>query len=272
MSSSQADVQLRRPLRAHQPVHRDRGPAERLRARTAIDRAARRAARAAVPRRPGSRRGDRALGQRLHAARSASPGIRTGDGIWSVRASYGLFYDQFQNGAGTASQVAISATPVGAVQPVQRRRPELPEPVPGPPDPGRRTPSSGRRRSSRSTRTRSRRPCRTGTSAFSARSSVATSSKRATSERRARHLPRNVEANPAVCGPGATAQNADRRRIYANCPADGAPATSRRSRCCATSRRRPTTPASSACRADSARASASTCPTGCRRRRTTCRR
>jgi hypothetical protein len=35
------------------------------------------------------------------------------------------------------------------------------------------------------------------------------------------HLPRNVEANPAVFGPGATAQNADRRRVYANCPADG---------------------------------------------------
>ena len=34
-------------------------------------------------------------------------------------------------------------------------------------------------------------------------------------------LPRNVEANPAVYGPGATAQNADRRRVYANCPADG---------------------------------------------------
>jgi hypothetical protein len=35
------------------------------------------------------------------------------------------------------------------------------------------------------------------------------------------HLPRNVEANPAVFGPGATAQNADSRRIYANCPANG---------------------------------------------------
>ena len=49
----------------------------------------------------------------------------------------------------------------------------------------------------------------------------ATSSRCATSARRGRDLPRNVEANPAVYGPGATAQNADRRRIYANCPADG---------------------------------------------------
>ena len=61
-------------------------------------------------------------------------------------------------------------------------------------------------------------------------------------------LPRNVEANPAVYGPGATAQNADRRRIYANCPADGGTATSRRSRCCATSPARRTTPARPASR------------------------
>jgi hypothetical protein len=33
-------------------------------------------------------------------------------------------------------------------------------------------------------------------------------------------LPRFVEANPAVYGPGATAANAGRRRIYSKCPAD----------------------------------------------------
>jgi hypothetical protein len=39
------------------------------------------------------------------------------------------------------------------------------------------------------------------------------------------HLPRNIEANPAVYGPGATAQNADRRRVYAGCLAGGGPCT-----------------------------------------------
>jgi hypothetical protein len=37
------------------------------------------------------------------------------------------------------------------------------------------------------------------------------------------HLPRNVEANPAIFGPGATASNAERRRIYGNCPSDSGP-------------------------------------------------
>jgi hypothetical protein len=35
------------------------------------------------------------------------------------------------------------------------------------------------------------------------------------------HLPRMIEANPAVYGPGATPENADQRRLYAGCPASG---------------------------------------------------
>jgi hypothetical protein len=36
-------------------------------------------------------------------------------------------------------------------------------------------------------------------------------------------LPRNIEANPAIYGPGATAQNADQRRLYAGCVTPGLP-------------------------------------------------
>ncbi len=35
------------------------------------------------------------------------------------------------------------------------------------------------------------------------------------------HLPRFIEANPAIYGPGATTSNADQRRQYANCDASG---------------------------------------------------
>jgi hypothetical protein len=35
----------------------------------------------------------------------------TGQGKWAIRAGYGVFYDQFQNGPGVASQVPISSLP-----------------------------------------------------------------------------------------------------------------------------------------------------------------
>jgi hypothetical protein len=144
----------------------------------------------------------------------------TGSGRWSVRAAYGLFYDQFQNGAGTSSQVAISATPwaqfvqfSGAG--VVFQNPFLGRSIPAANtfvkpstvfalDPEAKPPSVQNWNVSvqRSIRDRY---------VVEVRYVGA----------KGRHLPRNVEANPAVFGPGATAQNADRRRIYANCPADG---------------------------------------------------
>jgi hypothetical protein len=146
----------------------------------------------------------------------------SGDGVWSLRASYGLFYDQFQNGAGTSSQVAISATPwAQAVQiggaGLNFQNPFLGRPMPAPDtfvrpatvfalDPEAKPPSV---------------------------QNWNVSVQRLLFERylvevryvgaEGTDLPRNVEANPAVYGPGATAQNADRRRIYADCPADGSP-------------------------------------------------
>ncbi len=144
----------------------------------------------------------------------------TGRGLWSVRASYGLFYDQFQNGSGTSSQVAISATPWAQFNQfsgagLNFQNPYLGRPLPAPNtfvrpstvfalDPEARPPSVqnwnvGVQRS------------------LFEKYLVEVRYVGAAG----RDLPRNVEANPAVYGPGATAQNADRRRLYANCPADG---------------------------------------------------
>ena len=81
-----------------------------------------------------------------------------------MRSSYGLFYDQFQNGSGTASQVRGQRHPVGAVQPVQRRRPELPESLPRAAVPRARDVRAAVDGVRASTPTRSRRTRRTGTS------------------------------------------------------------------------------------------------------------
>jgi len=144
----------------------------------------------------------------------------TGTGAWAVRGSYGLFYDQFQNGAGTASQVAISATP--AAQFVQFSGPGLnfQNPFLGRPYP---QPDSFVRPSTQFVMDVDAKPPSVQNWNVGVQRSLFD---KYVIEARyvgaaAKHLPRNVEANPAVYGPGATAQNADRRRIYANCPADG---------------------------------------------------
>ena len=144
----------------------------------------------------------------------------TGAGLWSVRLAYGLFYDQFQNGAGTTSQVAISSTPWAQFVQFSGAGLNFQNPYLGRPpteadtfvkpttvfalDPDAEPPSVQNWNLSvqRSFRDRY---------VVEARYVGA----------RGTNLPRNVEANPAVYGPGATAQNADRRRIYGNCPADG---------------------------------------------------
>jgi Carboxypeptidase regulatory-like domain/TonB dependent receptor len=144
----------------------------------------------------------------------------TGSGVWSVRGAYGLFYDQFQNGAGTSSQVAISATPwaqfvqfSGAGLNFQNPylgRPPVPADTFVRPstvfalDPDAKPPSVQNWNVSVQR-------------SFLSRYVVEARYVGA----RGRDLPRNVEANPALFGPGATAQNADRRRIHAGCPADG---------------------------------------------------
>ena len=172
--------------------------------------------------------GDPGVGQGIaHSANAFMPRVGvawdpTGRGTWSIRSSYGVFYDQFQNGAGTASQIAISAIPWAQFvqysgQGLNFQNPHLGRPIPSeasfvPPstvfalDVDAKPPymqhwNVGIQRS-----------------LFDAYLVEVRYVGAA-----GRRLPRNVEANPAVYGPGATAQNADRRRIHANCPADGGP-------------------------------------------------
>jgi hypothetical protein len=144
----------------------------------------------------------------------------TGEAVWAVRGSYGLFYDQFQNGAGTASQVPVSSIPwaqfnqySGAGLNFQNPYTDrvLPEP------------DSFVRPSTVFTIDADAKPPYMQDWNVGVQRSlfdkyllevryVGTKGER---------LPRNVEANPAVYRPGATAQNADQRRVYANCPAGG---------------------------------------------------
>ena len=147
----------------------------------------------------------------------------TGNGKWAIRTSYGIFYDQFQNGPGTASQVPISSLPWAQFN--QYSGPALrsfANPYQGHTYPAANTFVS---------------PSTVFAMDPTARAPYAQnwnfSIQHSLGERylleiryvgsKGTHLPRNIEANPAVYGPGATAQNADQRRIYAGCPANGGP-------------------------------------------------
>jgi carboxypeptidase family protein len=145
-----------------------------------------------------------------------------GNGKWAVRSSFGVFYDQFQNGPGVASQVPVSSLPwaqfnqysgagLNFVDPYAGHNFPAPDTFVHPStvfgiDPTARAPY-------------------VETWNFGIQHSfggqylleVRYVGSKGT------HLPRNVEANPAVYGPGATAQNADQRRVYAGCPAAGGP-------------------------------------------------
>jgi hypothetical protein len=146
----------------------------------------------------------------------------TGSGVWSVRSSYGLFYDQFQNGAGTASQVAISAIPWAQFNQFSGAGLNFQNPYQGRAYP---QPNTFVRPSTVFAIDVDAKPPYTQHWNTGVQRAIAD---RYVVELRyvgalGRRLPRNVEANPAIFGPGATAQNADRRRQYANCPADGSP-------------------------------------------------
>ena len=144
----------------------------------------------------------------------------TGEGLWSVRAAYGVFYDQFQNGAGTTSQIAISSTPWAQFVQFSGAGLNFQNPYLGRSVPAAET-------FVRPSTLFALDPDAEPPSVHNWNASIQRSFfQRYVVEVRyvgakGRHLPRNVEANPAIFQPGATAQNADRRRLYADCPPDG---------------------------------------------------
>lgn len=144
----------------------------------------------------------------------------TGQGRWSIRSSYGLFYDQFQNGSGTASQGPVSSLPWAQFNQYSGAGLNFANPYAGRVYP---QPDTFVRPSTVFAIDATARPPYAQNWNFSIQRSLWSQylvEVRYVGSKGTR-LPRNVEANPAVYGPGATAQNADRRRVYANCPADG---------------------------------------------------
>jgi Carboxypeptidase regulatory-like domain/TonB dependent receptor len=144
----------------------------------------------------------------------------TGGGVWSIRSSYGLFYDQFQNGAGTASQVPVSSIPWAQFNQYSGAGLNFQNPYAGRVYPA---PNTFVRPSTVFTIDAGAKPPYAQDWNVSVERSLFDKYLLSISYVGAKgsRLPRNIEDDPAVYGPGATAQNADQRRIYANCPAGG---------------------------------------------------
>ena len=145
----------------------------------------------------------------------------TGHGRWSVRAGYGIFYDPFSNGANIGATFAVSAVPWVQFNQMAGQR-QFPGSVHGLPRAGAEhirpahddaRDGSGGAAALRAGLELLHPACLRKDYVLEARY-VGTKGTR---------LPRTVERNPSVFGPGATSGNADRRRIYADCPADGSP-------------------------------------------------
>lgn len=143
----------------------------------------------------------------------------TGRGEWSIRSAYSIFYDPFSNGANIGATFAVSATPDVQFNQmagnVNFANPYLGFPTPQPNtfaspttmlamDPSARPPYAQNWNLS--------------IQHVFAKNYVIEARYVGTKGTR---LPRTVEKNPSIFGPGATAGNADRRRIYADCPPTG---------------------------------------------------
>jgi len=146
----------------------------------------------------------------------------TGAGRWSIRAAYGIFYDPFANGSGVTSQAPISSLPWAQFEQITPPTLNFIAPYSNVPIPA---PNTFLSPSTPFVMDTKARPTNAQDWNLSVQRELF---KNYVLEVRyvgtkGTHLPRNIDANPAVYGPGATAQNADRRRIYANCQPNNGP-------------------------------------------------
>ena len=145
----------------------------------------------------------------------------TGSGKSSLRAAYGIFYDSVTNGVGGPLQAPLSAVPwtqarqlsppINFASPFNGQNPFVPNTFPQP--------------LTILTVAAGLRPPYAQDWNFSVQHSLAGNfllEARYIGNKGTR-LPRFIEANPAVYGPGATSDNADQRRLYAGCHTAGAP-------------------------------------------------
>jgi hypothetical protein len=145
----------------------------------------------------------------------------TGHGTTSVRGAYGIFYDGFTNGVGGPLQAPLSALPW-----TQAR--QLPPPIRFSNPWGGQNPfalDSFPQPTTVLTIENGMRPPYVQQWNLSVERSFASAyliDVRYIGAKGTR-LPRMIEANPAVYGPGATADNADQRRLYAGCHGPGGP-------------------------------------------------
>jgi len=142
----------------------------------------------------------------------------TGSGLWSIRAAYGVFYDPFSNGINIAANPSVSAAPWAQFDQYTGNI-NFANPYSGHPTP---VPGTFAHPSTILAMDSTARPPYSQNWNFTVQRSF---SKDYLLEvkyvgTKGTRLPRNIEANPAIFGPGATSSNADARRIYAGCAAN----------------------------------------------------
>jgi hypothetical protein len=147
----------------------------------------------------------------------------TGNGHTTIRAAYGIFYDSFINGVGGPLQAPVSALPWTQAYQLPGPGFNFADPYGGQPPPF--VNLSFVQPATVLTTDAAARPPYAQDWNLSIQQVIGSNyvlDLRYVGNKGTR-LPRMVEANPAVYGPGATAQNADQRRIYAGCSSAGAP-------------------------------------------------